>query len=135
MAPIASSGWNGTPSLRTTITSMGTAKAWATSNATGTPPCGRAKTTASSPRKNLSRAAKRRPASRRSANDIITSSYLRLAQFAGLPVEAKVSKECCQGGYPVGVSASAPRFWGSSLRPGVKGIPDGQQYARLFRSP
>ena len=47
IAPIASSGWKGTPSLRTTMTSSGTASARATSNATGTPPRGSPSTTRS----------------------------------------------------------------------------------------
>ena len=47
-APIANSGWNGTPSLRTTITSSGASSARATSAATGTPPRGNPSTTTSS---------------------------------------------------------------------------------------
>ena len=50
-APIASSGWKGTPSLRTTITSSGASSARATSAATGTPPRGNPSTTTSSPRR------------------------------------------------------------------------------------
>jgi len=45
IAPMASSGWNGTPILRTRIRSSGACKAAATSAATGTPPRGSARTT------------------------------------------------------------------------------------------
>ena len=51
MAPMPSSGWYGTPSLRTTITSSGAPSAWATSKATGTPPRGSPRTTRGSPRR------------------------------------------------------------------------------------
>src|SRR5215472_4599301 len=68
IAPMASSGWNGTPSLRTTITSSGASSSLATSNATGTPPRGRPRTTTSLPRRNASSLARLRPASARSAN-------------------------------------------------------------------
>ena len=44
IAPKASSGCQGTPSLRTSRTSMGTCKASATARATGTPPLGSAST-------------------------------------------------------------------------------------------
>ena len=71
-APIASSGWNGTPSLRTTITSNGASSARATSAATGTPPRGNPSTTTSSPRRWRSRSASRRPASTRSLNGTTT---------------------------------------------------------------
>jgi len=47
MAPIASSRWKGTPSLRTRKTSSGARSARATSLATGTPPRGSARTTTS----------------------------------------------------------------------------------------
>ena len=47
IAPIASSGYIGTPSLRTTITSSGTPSAVAISNPTGTPPRGSASTVTS----------------------------------------------------------------------------------------
>ena len=71
MAPMASSGWNGTPSLRTTMTSSGAPSACATSNATGTPPRGSPRTTTSWSRTYCSRAASSRPASTRSANTTI----------------------------------------------------------------
>ena len=71
-APIASSGRDGTPSLRTTITSNGAPKARATSAATGTPPRGNPSTTTSSPRRCRSRSASRRPASTRSTNRTTT---------------------------------------------------------------
>jgi Acetoacetate decarboxylase (ADC) len=45
--PIASSGWKGTPSLRTAITSSGASRRLATSAAMGTPPRGRPSTTMS----------------------------------------------------------------------------------------
>ena len=67
MAPMPSSGWNGTPSLRTTITSSGAPSARATSKATGTPPRGRPSTTTRCPRRCCSLAASCRPASARSA--------------------------------------------------------------------
>ena len=63
MAPMATSGWNGTPSFRTTITSIGASSALATSNATGTPPRGRPSTTTFRPRRPASRFPSRRPAS------------------------------------------------------------------------
>ncbi len=66
-APMPSSGWNGTPSLRTTMTSSGAPSACATW-ATRTPPRGRPRTTTGSPRRCPSRAESRRPASSRSAN-------------------------------------------------------------------
>src|SRR5207253_2228079 len=47
MAPIASSSWPGTPSLRTRKTSSGASSALATSNATGTPPRGSPRTSTS----------------------------------------------------------------------------------------
>src|SRR5687767_4275989 len=47
MAPIANSSCPGTPSLRTTNTSSGALKYLATSQATGTPPRGKASTTTS----------------------------------------------------------------------------------------
>src|SRR4051812_30442926 len=67
-APIASSGCDGTPSLRTKMTSSGASRARATSYATGTPPRGSATTTGCSSRRWSSRAASRRPASARSRN-------------------------------------------------------------------
>jgi hypothetical protein len=67
MAPMPSSGWNGIPSLRTTITSSGAPSARATSKATGTPPRGRPSTTTRCPRRCCSLAASCRPASARSA--------------------------------------------------------------------
>src|SRR5512139_218500 len=67
-APIASSGWKGTPSLRTTITSKGASSAEATSKATGTPPRGRPRTTVSGPRRCSTLRASWRPASARFAN-------------------------------------------------------------------
>ena len=78
-APIASSGWNGTPSLRTTITSNGASSARATSAATGTPPRGSPSTTTSSPRRWRSRSPSRRPASTRSLNGTTTPSTSRQA--------------------------------------------------------
>src|SRR5690606_25360862 len=66
-APIASSSWPGTPSLRTTKTSSGAPRARATSNATGTPPRGSARTAAGCPAKRDRSRASARPASRRSA--------------------------------------------------------------------
>ena len=74
MAPMPSSGWNGTPSLRTTITSKGASSDRATSNATGTPPRGRPSTTTCSSRRCWRRSARRRPASKRSAKNITASS-------------------------------------------------------------
>ena len=71
MAPMATSGWKGTPSFRTTITSSGASRALATSNATGTPPLGRPSTTTSGPRRPASRFPSRRPASDLSWNDTI----------------------------------------------------------------
>ena len=65
MAPMASSGWKGTPSLRTTITSSGASRASATSRARGTPPRGSPRTTTSCPRSCSSRSASNRPASAR----------------------------------------------------------------------
>ncbi len=63
-APIASSGWEGTPSLRTMKTSSGAWSARATSAPTGTPPRGRASTSTSGrPAYRLSAFASRRPAS------------------------------------------------------------------------
>src|SRR5713226_5759961 len=67
IAPIASSSWSGTPSLRTRNTSSGACSACATSYPTGTPPRGRARTTTSSRSRYWSRRpARTRPASRRS---------------------------------------------------------------------
>jgi hypothetical protein len=71
MAPMASSGWNGTPSLRTTITSSGALSAAATWAATVTPPRGSPSTTTFSPRSVDSASARRRPASRRLRNGMI----------------------------------------------------------------
>ena len=74
IAPMASSGWNGTPSFRTRITSRGAPRSAATSYATGTPPRGRPSTTTGSSRRCCSRHARRCPASTRSMNG--TSSPL-----------------------------------------------------------
>ena len=74
IAPMPSSGWTGTPSLRTTITSSGAPSARATSAATGTPPRGSASTTTSSPRRCSIRLARRLPASDRSRNDMVIAS-------------------------------------------------------------
>ena len=74
MAPMPSSGWNGTPSLRTTMTSSGAPRARATSKATGTPPRGRPRTTTCLSRRSCSLAARRRPASARSAKTMATSA-------------------------------------------------------------
>ena len=76
IAPMPSSGWTGTPSLRTTITSSGAPSARATSAATGTPPRGSASTTTSSPRRCSIRLASRLPASDRSRNDMVIASVL-----------------------------------------------------------
>src|SRR5689334_3652876 len=76
MAPKPYSGWNGTPSLRTTITSRGARSSRATSAATGTPPCGKASTTTSVPRRCDSDRASRRPASARSANSIALPPHI-----------------------------------------------------------
>ena len=71
MAPIASSGCPGTPSLRTISTSSLAPSAAATSAATGTPPRGRPSTTTSSrPEYPPSSAASARPAAVRSANRV-----------------------------------------------------------------
>ncbi len=80
MAPIPSSGWKGTPSLRTTITSNGASRARATSNATGIPPRGNPRTTTSCPRRYRSRCASFRPASLRSTNGMMTSPPDRSCQ-------------------------------------------------------
>src|SRR5215469_1746784 len=68
-APMASSGWPGMPTLRTSITSSGASSAAATSEATGTPPRGSASTNtgAGSRRCCISRASAA-PAAARSAN-------------------------------------------------------------------
>src|SRR5262249_37654845 len=76
IAPMPSSGWTGTPSLRTTITSRGAPSARATSAATGTPPRGSASTTTSSPRRCSIRLASRLPASDRSRNGMVIASVL-----------------------------------------------------------
>src|SRR5690242_10582152 len=76
MAPKPYSGWNGTPSLRTMITSRGACSSRATSAATGTPPCGKASTTTSVPRRCDSDRASRRPASARSANSIALPPHI-----------------------------------------------------------
>jgi len=65
-APIASSGWLGTPSFRTTTTSSGVCSSCATSKATGTPPRGRPTVTTSLLANELSADASARPAPRRS---------------------------------------------------------------------
>ncbi len=74
MAPNPSSGWNGKPSLRTTMTSSGAPRERATSAATGTPPLGSAKTTGCSSRRGARRSAKSCPASRRSRKVTMPSS-------------------------------------------------------------
>src|SRR5205823_8928845 len=75
IAPIASSRWNGTPSLRTRNTSSGARSSRATSWATGTPPRGSASTITSGwPAYALSRRASRPPASRRSRNRLATAA-------------------------------------------------------------
>ena len=66
MAPIATSGCLGRPSLRTTSTSSGAPSADASSAATGTPPRGRPSTTGRSIVRPANACASRRPASRRS---------------------------------------------------------------------
>ena len=76
-APIASSGWKGRRSFRTTITSRGAARLRATSNATGTPPRGRPSTTTSWPHRCPIRSANRRPASVRSAKDGALLGHMR----------------------------------------------------------
>ena len=68
IAPKANSGWHGTPSLRTTRMSSGACRALATSNATGTPPRGKPRTTLSPPISGCRCGASCRPASRRSSN-------------------------------------------------------------------
>ncbi len=68
IAPMASSGCTGAPSLRTTRTCSGTPRARATSAATGTPPRGSATTTGRRARNAARSGARRRPASRRSRN-------------------------------------------------------------------
>src|SRR5438552_1657953 len=70
IAPSASSGWNGTPILRTRTMSSGASSPFAISAPIGTPPRGSASTTGSPPRHEASRAASWRPASRRSLNII-----------------------------------------------------------------
>src|SRR5580765_3812755 len=78
MAPMASSGCPGTPSLRTRNTSRGTWSSRATSYPTGTPPRGRARTTTSErPPYAISGFASCRPASARSRKPVI--SLLRSA--------------------------------------------------------
>ena len=81
-APMPSSGWNGTPSLRTMMTSSGAPSARATCDATGTPPRGRPSRTTGSPRRCRSLAASRRPASSRSAKAMTTlvTSFLAAGQ-------------------------------------------------------
>ena len=74
-APIPSSGWNGTPSFRTTRMSSGALSAFATSYATGTPPRGRPRTRGEVARRPESRSASRRPASRRSRKGIGPPSW------------------------------------------------------------
>ena len=71
-ASMPSSGWNGTPSLRTMMTSSGAPSARATCDATGTSPGGRLSRTTGSPRRCRSLAASRRPASSRSAKVMTT---------------------------------------------------------------
>ena len=77
IAPIANSGSNGTPILRTKIKSSGASSAEATSAATGTPPRGKARTTGSWPRYPASAAANFRPASARFLNGIVVSVISR----------------------------------------------------------
>src|SRR4051794_24054076 len=67
MAPMASSGCSGSPSLRTTRTSSGTPRTSATSAATITPPRGRPSTTGSPEVEPERRSPRARPAARRSA--------------------------------------------------------------------
>src|SRR6516164_7318064 len=74
IAPMPSSGWTGTPSLRTRITSRGAPSARATSAATGTPPRGSPSTTTSAPRRCSIRSASRLPASDLSRNDMAIAS-------------------------------------------------------------
>src|ERR1035437_18592 len=68
IAPIASSGWEGNPSLRTTMTSSGAPSVLATSKATGTPPRGSPRTTTSSSAWSPSFSLSCLPASDRSRN-------------------------------------------------------------------
>lgn len=77
MAPKPSSGWCGTPSLRTTITSSGAPSSCATRKATGTPPRGRPSTTGSLCARGPRASASRRPASARSANSTGLTSHRR----------------------------------------------------------
>src|SRR5438105_6016990 len=77
-APIASSSWPGTPSLRTMKTSSGAPSLRATSYATGTPPRGKARTIRSGwPARVASRPASTRPASARSAKRPSMEGLLR----------------------------------------------------------
>src|ERR1700730_12986520 len=74
IAPIASSRCDGTPNLRTMMTSSGASSTVATSNATGTPPLGRPSTTLSPPRRCINVRASLRPASARFVNGIAYGS-------------------------------------------------------------
>src|SRR5659263_163579 len=117
IAPMASSGWNGTPSLRTTMTSSGAPSAPATSNATGTPPRGRPRTTTSWSCRYSSRAASSRPASTRSANTIIavsSTSVERPPSWCSYVVIPRSSHKGPRGQ----CQRSLHRGWDSSTRSG-----------------
>ena len=83
MAPMASSGCQGRPSLRTTRTSSGAPSAAATSAATTTPPRGSPSTTASGGSSAASRSPSARPAARRSANRVGDTTGARLRRYSG----------------------------------------------------
>ena len=82
MAPIATSGWLGSPSLRTTSTSSGAWSADASSAATGTPPRGRPSTTGRSIVRPANACASRRPASRRSVKWSISRGAGRVTRLS-----------------------------------------------------
>ena len=73
-APMANSGWKGTPTLRTRIKSSGASSAAATSAATATPPRGGARIAGSSSLYRASATASLRPASERFLNGMAFSS-------------------------------------------------------------
>src|SRR5579872_6653890 len=73
-APMANSGWMGTPILRTSKRSSGASRAWAASAATGTPPRGSASTTGSRSLYLSSASASLRPASIRFWNSMAATS-------------------------------------------------------------
>ena len=93
IAPMASSGWPGTPSLRTRKTSSGAFSAEATSNATGTPPRGRPNTSTSvRPAYSVRRAASCRPASIRFLKRTVDSSPSRSEGTSELPAVEQLAK-------------------------------------------